>query len=341
MPGHDVTVTATAIEYVPGNWVLTSLADLTEDDVFVIVETKDGVSKALPSDNGANVAPAAVDVTVVGDTLSGEPAANLQWNLSGDATDGYTFYPNGTTESWLYCNTTNNGVRVGAGDNSVFTVSEEGYLYNTGTERYIGVYNNQDWRCYTSINNNIAGQTFAFYKKVASSTDQTQTIALSAGTNWVSFNVETNLDDLKAALVATNNTAITIQGQSQNATYNPGNGRWTGQLRVLDLSQMYKIKVADACEITLEGTPVDPSMYSITIAPGVNYIAYPFNTNMTVTNAFAGFGVNGDVVQSQLQNATYNGSRWIGQLRNLEPGKGYIYKSASTETRVFNYPTSR
>ena len=168
-----------------------------------------------------------------------------------------------------------------------------------------------------------------------------QTIALSAGTNWVSFNVETNLDDLKAALVATNNTAITIQGQSQNATYNPGNGRWTGQLRVLDLSQMYKIKVADACEITLEGTPVDPSMYSITIAPGVNYIAYPFNTNMTVANAFAGFGVNGDVVQSQLQNATYNGSRWIGQLRNLEPGKGYIYKSASTETRVFNYPTSR
>jgi hypothetical protein len=168
-----------------------------------------------------------------------------------------------------------------------------------------------------------------------------QTIALSAGTNWVSFNVETNLNDLKAALVATGNTAITIQGQSLNATYNPNNGRWTGQLRVLDLSQMYKIKVADACEITLEGTPVDPSMYPVTIAPGVNYIAYPFNTNMTVTDAFAGFGVNGDVVQSQLQNANFNGSRWIGQLRNLEPGKGYIYKSASTETRVFNYPTSR
>ena len=168
-----------------------------------------------------------------------------------------------------------------------------------------------------------------------------QTIALSAGTNWVSFNVETNLDELKTALLATGNTAITIQGQSQNATYNPNNGRWTGQLRALDLSQMYKIKVADACDITLEGKPVDPSMYSITIAPGVNYIAYPFNTNMTVTDAFAGFGVDGDVVQSQLQNANYNGTRWNGQLRNLEPGKGYIYKSASTETRVFNYPTSR
>ena len=198
--------------------------------------------------------------------------------------------------------------------------------------KYVVVHYSSDYQYYLLLD--------GFNLEEIVNTDE-QTIALSAGTNWVSFNVETNLDDLKAALVATNNTAITIQGQSQNATYNPSNGRWIGQLRALDLSQMYKIKVADACEITLEGTPVDPSMYSITIAPGVNYIAYPFNTNMTVTNAFAGFGVNGDVVQSQLQNANYNGSRWIGQLRNLEPGKGYIYKSASTETRVFNYPTSR
>ena len=196
---------------------------------------------------------------------------------------------------------------------------------------------------YTYEYNNADGcaSTDTLHLTINQGEQSTQEIALAAGTNWVSFNVETNLNDLKAALVATGNTAITIQGQSQNATYNPNNGRWTGQLRVLDLSQMYKIKVADACEITLEGTPVDPSMYSITIAPGVNYIAYPFNTNMTVANAFAGFGVNGDVVQSQLQNANFNGSRWIGQLRNLEPGKGYVYKSASTGTRVFNYSTSR
>ena len=169
-------------------------------------------------------------------------------------------------------------------------------------------------------------------------TTMTQTIALASGTNWVSFNVETNLNDLKAALVATGNTTITIQGQTQNATYNPNNGRWTGQLRTLDLSQMYMIKLAAACEITLEGMLVDPSMHPVTIAPGANYIAYPFNTSMTVTNAFAGFGVANDQVQSQLQNANYSGTRWTGQLRNLEPGKGYIYKSASTGTRTFTFP---
>ena len=62
--------------------------------------------------------------------------------------------------------------------------------------------------------------------------DLPQVIALAAGTNWVSFNVETNLNDLKAALVeAAPGTSITIKGQTQNATYNPNNGRWTGQLR--------------------------------------------------------------------------------------------------------------
>ena len=166
----------------------------------------------------------------------------------------------------------------------------------------------------------------------------TQTIVLAGGANWVSFNVETNLNDLKAALVATGNTDITIQGQTQNAIYNPNNGRWTGQLRTLDLSKMYVINVANACEITLEGMPIDPSMYPITIEPGVNWIAYPFNTNMTVTNAFAGFAVPNDNVQSQQKNASYNGTRWTGQLRNLEPGQGYIYNSASTDVRVFTYP---
>ena len=45
-------------------------------------------------------------------------------------------------------------------------MTPEGYLYNNATSRYIGIYNSQDWRCYTTINNNIKDQTFAFYKRV-------------------------------------------------------------------------------------------------------------------------------------------------------------------------------
>ena len=170
MPAEDVTISATAIEDVPptpGEWVMVSLNDLTEDDVFVIVGVydEDESSFAMPNSYGAGNAPSAVDVTMVGNTLAGDIAENLKWNLSiGE--DGYTFYPNGETESWLYCNNTNNGVRVGTNENNVFTMTPEGYLYNNATSRYIGIYNRQDWRCYTSINNNIKNQTFAFYKRV-------------------------------------------------------------------------------------------------------------------------------------------------------------------------------
>ena len=170
MPAEDVTISATAIEDVPptpGEWVMVSLNDLTEDDVFVIVGVydEDESSFAMPNSYGTGNAPSAVDVTMVGNTLAGDIAENLKWNLSiGE--DGYTFYPNGETESWLYCNNNNNGVRVGTNENNVFTMTPEGYLYNNATSRYIGIYNRQDWRCYTSINNNIKNQTFAFYKRV-------------------------------------------------------------------------------------------------------------------------------------------------------------------------------
>ncbi|MBR3491847.1 MAG: T9SS type A sorting domain-containing protein [Bacteroidales bacterium] len=149
----------------PGEWVMVSLNDLTEDDVFVIVGVYDEDESSFAMPNNGTGAPSATAVTLVGNTLSGDIDDNLKWNLSiGE--NGYTFYPNGETETWLYCTNSNNGVRVGTNENNVFTMTPEGYLFNNATERYIGIYNRQDWRCYTSIINNIKDQTFAFYKRV-------------------------------------------------------------------------------------------------------------------------------------------------------------------------------
>lgn len=176
----------------------------------------------------------------------------------------------------------------------------------------------------------------------ASETTVTQTIALNAGVNWVSFNVETNLVAVKDALVAAlPGTVVKIQSKNQNTSYNPSNNRWNGRLNTLDMALMYKITVTTACEIALQGQAVAASEHSVSIASGSNWIAFPYSTSLSVTNAFAGFAVNDDVVQSKLNNAKYNASRnrWNGQLSTLQPGQGYIYKSASAETRVFTYPT--
>ncbi len=149
-----------------GSWVATPLASLTASDVFVIVCTNSGGKYAMTNDNGTGSAPKVSAVNVSNGKLTGTIADNIKWTLT-KSDSGYTFYPNGSSATWLYCTATNNGVRVGTNDNKVFTVSNEGYLVNSGTSRYIGVYNSQDWRCYTSINNNIQNQTFTYYKYVS------------------------------------------------------------------------------------------------------------------------------------------------------------------------------
>ena len=174
----------------------------------------------------------------------------------------------------------------------------------------------------------------------------TQTIALTAGeVNYCSFYVDITLADLQTALTDVLGTgsgvSITIKSQTQSSKLT--RGRWTGQLTTLDLGKMYKIFVNNDCEITLEGMVVDPAEHQVTIGGGGNptWIAFPFSASMTLTEAFAGFAVNGDAVKSKTQNANYTRGRWTGQLQTLEPGQGYIYKSASNAAdRVFVYPTN-
>lgn len=148
----------------PG-WKETALSNISAGDVFVIVGD---AGYALPHNNGTSDAPSTVSVAVSGTKMTGSEgndgviADKIKWNVSGNNEDGYVFYPNGSTTTWLYCTTNNNGVRVGTNVNKLFTLTNDGYLLNTATSRYISVYNNNDWRCYTSTNNNP--QVVKFYK---------------------------------------------------------------------------------------------------------------------------------------------------------------------------------
>ena len=146
------------------NWVATDIANISATDVVVVTMSSGSTTWALTSAKGSSSAPTAVAVTVANDGLTEEPADALKWNISNTA-GSLTIYPNGTTAKWLYCTNSNNGVRVGTNDNKTFTI-EGTYLKNAGTSRYIGVYNSQDWRCYTNTTGNTAGQTLKFYKYV-------------------------------------------------------------------------------------------------------------------------------------------------------------------------------
>ena len=169
-----------------------------------------------------------------------------------------------------------------------------------------------------------------------------QVIALATGANYVSFFIDITLDDLKTALAGTAPSAnISIKSQTQTTTYNPNNHRWTGNI-TLDLAKMYIINVSNGFEIALEGMPVNPAEHPVTITGnGTTYIGFPFSTSMTLTDAFAGFAVQGDKLKDQSSTCPYNRGHWGTQIPALEPGKGYKYISNDPNDRILTFPSSK
>ena len=168
-----------------------------------------------------------------------------------------------------------------------------------------------------------------------------QTMSLDQGVNWFSTNLDVTLEDLQTALVAAvaPNTTITIKNATQSVVYS--RNHWNGTLD-WDVAKKYNIKVASACELTLEGMPIDPSEHPITVVGGgmATWIGFPLDESMTLTNAFAGFAQDGDIVKTQYGNAIYSRGHWNGEFY-LEPGQGYLYISAPTAAdRVLVYPAS-
>lgn len=155
-------------------WVKTDLSDLKSNDNVVIVDLTSKM--AMSNDNGTKSAPKAVAVTLSSDgtELTGTIADNLKWSVTS-SNGNYTFNKFGSTTDHLYCTNTNNGVRVGDNANGIFTYYASGKyagLKNSGTDpaRYVGVYNNQDWRCYKSPTTNISSTSIAYFKFTSSQT---------------------------------------------------------------------------------------------------------------------------------------------------------------------------
>ena len=205
-------VTGSTCAWAADTWEETALSDLTSTDVFVIVGNN-GSTYAMTNDNGTTKAPAASAVTVTGNKITSAVADNIQWNISGNATDGYTFYPNGSTTTWLYCTNSNNGIRVGTNNAKTFKVNS-GYLQHAGTSRYVGIYNSQDWRCYTTNGGNIENQTFKFYKKVAGSSKK------AAGLSFAISSYEVAPNTIFSQVVTNpNSLAVTYASDDEDIAY--------------------------------------------------------------------------------------------------------------------------
>lgn len=151
-----------------GGWVKTDISAISASDIVVIV----GSNYGIRNDEGTSTSPDVVSVTISNNKITSVVPNNIKWNISGNSTDGYVFYPNGNSDKWLYCNTTkssknNDNIRVGTGDRKQWKPDVNGYYVNTvgGTKTYVqrvlSIYNNSDWRSYNNTDNNP--QKLEFY----------------------------------------------------------------------------------------------------------------------------------------------------------------------------------
>lgn len=144
---------------------LVNVGDLNTDDIVIITMkvNSSGNTYAVSNNNGTSKAPTAVSVTPSNNTITA-PVATILWKVKKNST-GFVFLSNSDTSTWLYSTSTNNGTRVGTNADDTFALdSASGYLKHLGTNRYLGVYNEQDWRCYNNTTGNTANQVLGIYR---------------------------------------------------------------------------------------------------------------------------------------------------------------------------------
>ena len=329
-------------------YTLTNLADINPNDRVIIVGNVSGETYAMSNAQGTTAAPTAVAVTVVDDKIATNETTIL-WNISKSG-DNLTIYPNGEDTKWLYTTDDNNGVRVGDNKNKTFTIAD-GYLKNTSTNRYVGIYNKQNWRCYTSTTTNIAGQTFAFY--VLPSTDPVINVtpaskdfgAVIVG-NTLTQEFEISTLNVTSALTAeiTGDACFTATGINAGkitVTYAPtAVGDYTATLTITAGTEATKT-------IELKGEAVETVDVATAMAAAKDEIVYlkPFDVVYAVTGKKyvyikdeSGFGL---IYDTDLANQLLNGDRVEGFVGKSSPYSSLPeLKAHNTENMTITHGTA-
>lgn len=323
------TVTLSGSAEVATIYTLTNLADINPNDKVIIVGTSGGSTYAMSNAQGTTAAPTAVAVTVVDDKIATNETTIL-WNISKSG-DNLTIYPNGEDTKWLYTTNDNNGVRVGTNENKTFTIAD-GYLKNTSTNRYVGIYNKENWRCYTSTTTNIEGQTFAFY--VLPDTDP----SISVNTTSKDFGAVINGKsasqefEITARNIATPAFSTSVTGA--NATY------FTATINANKVIVTYaptavgehvaaltitETTTSKSVEVALTGECVETVNVATAMAAAKDEIVYlkPFDVVYAVTGKEyvyikdeSGFGL---IYDTDLANQLLNGDRVEGFVGKSSP----------------------
>ena len=152
-------------------------------------------------------------------------------------------------------------------------------------------------------------------------------------------------DDMNPATVMADALDILnlINGPASTFEYDPAFG-WGGTLTEMDNSSMYKLNAKAGGQATVIGSPADVAATQISVKKNaLTWIGYPPSFTLSPADAFAGLDPEeDDMVKSQSGFSVYSkaNAKWVGTLKAMEPGKGYMYSSAATVDKSFTYPST-
>lgn len=197
----------------------------------------------------------------------------------------------------------------------------------------------------TFENNKIIGSS-TNPQLIIASDNISSTITLNNGWTWVSFNLQSqNLSVTDSILRTLNDASGLVKNQQYFDAYDAVFG-WQGSLTTLgngfNVRDMYKLYQPSGGEITFSGQPVRPDSIQISVTKGWNFIGVTPQTTMTVSEAYSQLTPSaGDLVKGQTAFAMYdNLYGWIGSLKNIEPGKGYMLYSDLAKDFAYNTQSS-
>ena len=175
---------------------------------------------------------------------------------------------------------------------------------------------------------------------VYASNDIQQSTLLKKNWNWISVYVQDATgNEVNSVLESINPNGAVIKNANVFSEYIKGTGWYSAKLTNLTGNTMYKLQMTAADTLVVEGKAYDGNA-GVALAAGWNWIPYYRSFALSLDDAFASVEpARNDQVKGQEGYAMYNGTTWNGTLKSLQPGKGYLYKSASEKT--LNYPSQR
>ena len=145
------------------------------------------------------------------------------------------------------------------------------------------------------------------------------TLSLAKGWNWVSH-------DLASPLAVSSLEDVASEVLTEG-----------GQELVAATSSM-KVSAPTSGTRAFQGAQYNPTLDEVVLNSGWNWLGYPIGQMLTLEDAFSYLELEeGDVI-SNLEDgfSVFTAGEWAGDIKVLRPGQGYLYKSQSRKSFVYN-----